>query len=227
MKRYLPFAIIALVATVALGAGTSIYRTKHARIQAAAAAAELAAQSTIGKPGAKPPHIRGAAKAPVTFEEFGDFQCPPCSMLASTLHKIEHAYEGRVRVIFRHYPLANHKHARLAALAAEAAGMQGKFWEMHDIIYQNRVTWTSAPDLRPFIYDYARDIGLDATAFTRDLDSEQAKARVAADRERADSLGVNSTPTLFINDKLLPVSSFDEPGLRKEIETILNGQAPQ
>ena len=228
MKRYLPFALIALVAAGALAAGTAIYRTKHARVEAAAAAAaELADQSGLGKPGAKPPHIRGAAKAPVTLEEFADFQCPPCGAMSTILHKIERDYEGRVRVIFRHYPLNNHVNARPAAIAAEAAGLQGKFWEMHDLLYQNRATWATAPDLRPFVEGYAQTIGLDLARFTKDLESEQTKGRVEADRARASSLGVDRTPTVFINNKLLPFASLEEQALRKEIDAVLNGQKPE
>ena len=228
MKRSLPFALIGLVAVAALGAGTAIYRAKHARVQAAeAAAAELAAQPARGKPGARPPHIRGDAKAPVTLEEFADLQCPPCGALSTILHKIEQDYAGRVRIVFRHYPLNNHVHARPAAIATEAAGFQGKFWEMHDLLYKNRATWATAPDLRPFVDSYAQTLGLDLERFSRDLESEKAKARVEADRDRANSLGVDRTPTVFINDKLLPVASLQEQAMRNEIDAILNGQKPQ
>ena len=229
MKRYLPFAIIALAAMIAIGAGTAIYRAKHARVQAAAAAAAEVAASlpTNGKPGAKPPHMRGAANAPVTIEEFADFQCPPCGALSGVLHKLEQAYQGKVRMIFRHYPLQNHVHARPAALAAEAAGLQGKFWQMHDLLYQHRNVWSAAPNLRPFVDEYARTIGLDLVRFGSDLESEQTKARVAADRERADSLGVDRTPSVFINQRPIPFSSFDEAGLRKEIDAILNGKTAE
>jgi protein-disulfide isomerase len=228
MNRYLPFALIALVAAVALGSGTAIYRTKHARIEAAAAAAaELASQPTNGKPGAKAPHIRGAAKAAVTIEEFADFQCPPCGTLSGVLKNLEKAYAGKVRMVFRHYPLQNHVHAGPAALAAEAAGLQGKFWEMHDLLYQHRAAWAAAPSLRPFVDSYAQSLGLDLARFANDLEGEQTKARVAADRERADSLGVDRTPSVFINQRPIPFSSFDEAGLRKEIDALLNVQTPQ
>lgn len=228
MKRYLPFIIIALAALIAVTAGTIIYRGKQARVKAAAeAAAELAALAGSGKPGAMPPHIRGAAKAPVTIEEFADFQCPPCGILSEMMHDLHREFEGKIRVVFRHYPLASHNHARLAALATEAAGLQGKFWEMHDALYKNRSSWVTAQDLRPFIHDYARTIGLDPAKFERDLDSEVSKARIAADRERATSLGVDRTPSVFINQRLLPYSSLNELALRSEIQAILDGKTPQ
>lgn len=225
MKRYLPFIIIAVVAVVAITAGTLIYRAKQARTQAAAdAAAEMAALAGSGKPGAMPPHIRGPAKAAVTIEEFADFQCPPCGILSEIMQDLKRDYADNLRIVFRHYPLTSHQHARLAALAAEAAGMQGKFWEMHDMLYKNRATWIPAPDVRPFIHEYARAIGLDPAQFERDLDSEKAKGRLAADRERADSLGVDRTPSVFINQRLLPYSSLNELALRGEIEAIINGK---
>ena len=103
MKRYLPFIIIALVGLGTAAGGTMLYRAKHARI--AAVAARTAADNIGGNPGANPAHAHGPDNAPVTIEEFGDFQCPPCAALASLLRTFEHDYPGKLRVVFRQYPL--------------------------------------------------------------------------------------------------------------------------
>jgi protein-disulfide isomerase len=128
MKRYLPFAIIFFVALAALGGGTLLYRAKRETVLA-----PVPAELASAKPGAPTPHFRGAAKAPIVLEEFGDLQCPPCASFSVALKKIEHDYQGRLRVVFRQFPMPMHQHAVAAARATEAAGAQGRFWEMSDL----------------------------------------------------------------------------------------------
>ncbi|MDQ6625885.1 MAG: DsbA family protein, partial [Verrucomicrobiota bacterium] len=215
-QRYLPFVIIGVVAVTAATAGTLIYRTKHARV--ASLAAQTAADNRGGKPGASPTHAQGPEVAPVTIEEFGDFQCPPCSALAATLRTFEHDYPGKLRVIFREYPLDMHNHARLAALGAEAAGLQGKFWEMHEQLYTKQNDWSKEEDFRPMLNRYAAAIGLDSARFAKDLESDKTQSRLKLDRERATSLGVNATPTVFINGQLVPPNLRTTEGLRTAIQ---------
>jgi protein-disulfide isomerase len=222
MKRYLPFIIIALVAVSAATAGTMLYRAKHARI--AALAARTAADNVGGKPGASPAHSHGPDNAPVTIEEFGDFQCPPCAALASFLRALDHDYPGKLRVIFRQYPLDMHKHARMAALGAEAAALQGKFWQMHEQLYTAQNEWSKAEDFKPLLNTYANKVGLDMARFTKDLESEKTESRLKLDRERATSLGVNSTPTLFLNGKAIEPAARSPEGLRKAIQDAINGK---
>ncbi len=221
MKRYLPFTIIIAVACVAVAGGAVLYRAKKAELTATVPDA-----TSAGKPGAKSVHIRGAAKAPVTIEEFGDFQCPPCETLAGWLPKLEREYAGKVRILFRNFPLQMHNHALAAARVAEAAGLQGKFWEMHDTLYRNRAAWVAAGDVAPLFEDYAGQIRLDVAKFKADVASEPVKARVAADQERGTSLGVTSTPTLFLNNRLVPPKSINEKMLRAAIDDTLNNRNP-
>src|SRR5712692_1712682 len=195
MKRYLPFIIITAVALLTVGIGTILYRAKRN-----ASASLTPVQVSAGKPGATPPHLRGQPNAPVALEEFGDFQCPPCAGLAHVLGQIEQDYGKRLCVIFREFPLTSHQHAREAAIAAEAAGLQGRFWEMHDLLYQNQEVWSKAFDVRAFFNMYARSLGLDVERFAKDSASEEVKARVVSDGEHGASRGVKNTPTLFIND---------------------------
>jgi len=225
VKRYLPFILIAAVAVITAVAGTLFYHAKSEEARQAAAAEVL--QIAPGtKPGAAPPHLRGDRRAPVTIEEFADFQCPPCGLLAGMLHQLEEEYRGRLRIVFRHFPLDGHKHARLAAVSAEAAGQQGKFWEMHDLIYQHRTTWSTADDARPLFTQYAESLGLDMARFRADLDNPALIARVDADQERGHSVNVSSTPTVFLNNQPVPPASFSPPALRTLIDAALAAPSP-
>jgi protein-disulfide isomerase len=210
MRRYLPYVIVAFVALATLGSGFALYRAK------------LAALPTDAKGGpASGIHVRGKTGAPVTIEEFGDFQCPPCSTMSGVLAKLEEEYGARLRVIFHHFPLAIHAHAREAALAAEAAGTQGRFWEMHDLLYREQAVWSKAQDVPSLILSYTGTLKLDLERFKKDLADPQVAARVDADQKLGSSRGVTSTPTLFVNDVLLPVADINPAGLHKTIEAAL------
>jgi protein-disulfide isomerase len=137
---------------------------------------------------------RGPVDAPITIVEFSDFQCPYCARAEATIHALESAHAGQVRVIFKQRPLPMHDHARLYALAAYAAGAQGRFWEMHDRLFA-----LQAPAERPALEAIARDLGLDADRFANDLDDPASAARLAADGADADAMAVKGTPTFFVN----------------------------
>jgi protein-disulfide isomerase len=239
MRRYLPFIIIGAVLLLGSIGAVLLYRSKSSGTPL---------KIVQGKPGAEPVHIRGPEDARVTLEEFGDYQCKPCGFLAVTLLKIEHDYGTSVRIVFRQFPLAMHAHAMNAARAAEAAGVQERFWEMHDLLYKNAETW-SKESPRPFIKtvtsldpnakpsdaptgvrlifsEYAKTIGLDVERFLKDMDTEPVKARIAADQERGVSIGVDRTPFLFIDGVQIPYASFDEKELRGVIDTALSGKTP-
>ena len=166
-------------------------------------------------------HLRGDPKAPVVLEEFGDFECLPCSLLWPILTKLEAEYGDRLVVVFREHPLRMHRYAPDAARAAEAAGLQGKFWEMHDTLYRNRATWVPAAYIRPYLNDYARELQLDVDRFKEDMDGQQVAVRLAADWDRGDSLGIDRTPVVFVNGvKVLP-PEHNEKGLRAAIDKLL------
>ncbi len=223
MKRYFPFLIIALVAAGAVGGGALFYRAKVASLTPTAKAS-VAKSEEPGDRGRT--HIRGSAEASVTLEEFGDFQCPPCSIVAASLLKVEHEFGDKLRVIFRNFPLAVHAHAAEAARAAEAAGLQGKFWEMHDLLFKNQPLWSKDAEARLSFMNYAEEIGLDLGRFEKDMDSPEVRERVAADQERGKSLGVTSTPTLFINGQGLPPAQMNEPALRAALAAAVRGENP-
>lgn len=215
MKRSLPFIIIVAVALLAVGAGGMLYRAKQHALPSASAVPESSA-----KLDEKEAHILGDPKAPVTLEEFGDYQCPSCSLVAGAIHDLKREYGSRLCVIFRNFPLKMHRHAAEAAFAAEAAGLQGRFWEMHDLIYQDQVIWSDAPDVRPLFEDYAKNLGLDVERFKKDFTAPETNSRVASDTKLGLDRDVQNTPSIFINGRLLP-PPFSPDHMREAIEAEL------
>ena len=215
MKRYLPFVIIGLVGLIALGGGAMLYWAK--RPQTATISKAMAAS----KERAEEVHVRGPANAAVTLEEYGDFQCPPCGGLEALLQQIERDYASSLRVIFRNFPFTTHEHAHEAAYAAEAAGLQGRFWEMHDLLYREQAVWAKTKDVQPLFDSYAGMIGLNLERFKKDVGGEQVKARVESDRKRGEALGVKNTPTIFINNQSVPPTSLNPTALRAAIDAAV------
>ena len=183
-------------------------------------------QVASGMDDAKSIHILGNPDAPVTLEEFGDFQCPPCGILSGPINQLEQDYRPRLRVIFRHFPLTMHRHAREAALASEAAGRQGQFWQMHDVLYREQAVWSEAADVRPLFDTYAGMLGLKIDRFKKDMESEEVNRRVTADQLRGTALGVTITPTLFVNNRALPNASLSPTSLRAAVEAAMNIKSP-
>ena len=165
-------------------------------------------------------HLRGSTDARITLEEFADFECGPCGRLFPVIKQVERYSDQPMRVVFRHHPVSTHPHAMAAAPAAEAAGLQHRFWEMHDLLYQRQADWGSVPDCRPVFDKYAKELGLDVVRFERDCESAEVRARIEADQKRGAEQGVRATPTLFINEWLVPRDSYSVDGLRRRINMM-------
>lgn len=249
-KSYLPFVIIGVVLVAVLTLAALMFRSGNSNERAASSsnltsmpgsnatdnasrAAPTAAQPASGvprgAPGAQPPHTHGDANASVTLEEFGDFQCPPCGLFHGELKKMEAKYGSRLRVVFRNLPLTKiHPHATDAARAAEAAGLQGKFWPMHDMLYEKQAAWKNATDVRGVFATYAGTLGLDVERFKRDMDSSIVTQRIAADLQRADSVGAAGTPTIFVNGR--EVSGETMPDIVRNahasVDAAMTGKLP-
>jgi len=215
MKRFLPFVIVAVVGLVTIGAGVILYRAKRPQTTT------IPKAMGASKEHAEEVHVRGAANAAVTLEEYGDFQCPPCGGLEVPLQQIERDYAASLRVIFRNFPFTIHEHAHEAAYAAEAAGLQGHFWEMHDLLYREQAVWAKTKDVQPLFDSYAGMIGLDLERFKKDASGEQVKAKVESDRKRGEQLGVKNTPTIFINNQSVPPTSLNPVALRAAIDAAV------
>jgi protein-disulfide isomerase len=147
---------------------------------------------------------KGPADALVTIVESSDFECPFCKRAAPTLKQVEEAYAGRIRIVFKHNPLPMHSNALPAAMAAEAAGAQGKFWPMHDKLF------ASATLDRAALEQAAKELGLDLAAFRAALDGQRFSDRIRRDQELVRNVGAGGTPTFFINGrKLVGAQPFD------------------
>lgn len=176
--------------------------------------------------GAANPYTRGAENARITLEEFSDFQCPACGGLEPGLRKVIKDYTDRgVKLVFRNYPLPLHRFAFFAAQAAEAAGQQGKFWEMHDLLYDNQKEWSESMEPRVQIDSYATRLGLDVQRFKTDMQREDLTERIKADMQRGNSLNVRGTPTVYLNGReLMPGKLVTEEDLRRELDAALGGK---
>jgi protein-disulfide isomerase len=163
------------------------------RLRALLGTAEVITDLVVPVDG-KRDHARGPEKAPVTVVEYGDFECPYCGLAEPAVHELLRDF-GDVRYVWRHLPLNDvHPHAQAAAEAAEAAGRQGAFWDMHDLLLDHQDALT----LRDLI-GYARSLGLDVDMFAADMRKHAGAARVAEDVGSADLSGVSGTPTFFVN----------------------------
>ncbi len=220
MKRYLPFVIVGGVALITLAGGAVLYHAKGVPLLTISKN-----RLASGTGGSESTHIRGQPDAPVTLEEFGDFECPPCGRLSDPINQLERDYHSRLRVIFHHFPFATHQHAREAALAAEAAGLQGRFWEMHDVLYREQAAWSKAADAQSLFNAYAGMLGLKIDRFKKDMEGDEVKRRVNADQREGAALGVTVTPTIFINNRALPPPSLNEAGLRAAIEAAIKAKS--
>ena len=233
MKRILPFIIILVVLGVALGSAWYLTRTVPTSTTVSQPAPVPGAQTTPaqqqvvnrGIPGAEPAHTLGPANAPVHLEEFGDFECPPCGMFHPILEQMHEEFGDKLRITFREFPLVpTHQHALAAASAAEAAGIQGKFWEMHDLIYEHQNDWKTQFDVRPVFEGYAKQIGIDVERYKRDVGGDLVAQRIFQDGKRGHSLGVKGTPTVFINGREVSFEDLPADRLRlviqKELQSV-------
>lgn len=158
----------------------------------------------------RPDSHQTAKDAKVTLVEFGDFQCPGCAAAQPTVKQIKNDYKDKVNVVFRNYPLPSHANAMAAATAAEAAASQGKFWEMHDKLYENQTEWSEEKDPSQKFAGYAQEIGLDIAKFKEDVTSNKFEEKIKTDEVNGNMLGVNSTPTFYLDgQKLEGIPSFE------------------
>jgi predicted DsbA family dithiol-disulfide isomerase len=226
-KNNTPLMIIGAVAVAAILGGWWLYSRPATPTKSPVVNANKQTSNDLFKTasqGAEPAWSKGAANAAVTIEEFVDFACPQCARATPIVQQARAAYGDRVRVVFRHYPLdiPAHKNAYDAAKAAEAAGIQGKFWEMENLLFKNQSTWTP-PSLnpRPIFDEYAKQIGLDVVKFGDDLVGMMTASRVDSDKKRGRALNITSTPSVFLNNRLLSMEEVTADGLKKLIDAEL------
>ncbi|MBI2644137.1 MAG: DsbA family protein [Candidatus Wildermuthbacteria bacterium] len=163
-------------------------------------------------------HAKGNRDAKIVLVEYGDFQCPACALYEPVVEQLEEDYGDRMTFIYRHFPLRNvHAQADLAAQASEAAALQGRFWEMHDLLYQNQNEWAKNDKAEEIFVGYAVSLGLDKERFSQDMNSDAVKTKVENDFQGGVKSGVNGTPNFYLNGK-----KIENPGSYDEFKQLLN-----
>lgn len=164
----------------------------------------------------------GSAQPKVTLVEFADFECPACGSAYPFVKETIENHKDTLQYVFRHFPLEQHKNARLAAAAAEAAGAQGKFWEMHDLLFKNQTDLSQEK-----INGLALELKLDMERFTKEISDNTYTDKIEADIAEAIKIGVNSTPSFFLNGKKLSLFNFNQLSVEVEKAITASGSASQ
>ena len=160
------------------------------------------------------PRIKGPADAPVEIIEYSDFQCPACQRAQQTLHDLWGKYPGKLRMVYKHFPLSGHQWSAVAHQAAECAAEQNRFWDFHDRLFKDQALWAVPENPTAAFIRYAQELGLDLDAFGSCLSNEAVKKRIMDDKQSGLTLKVNSTPTFFVNGER--VVGHVELGLKGE-----------
>lgn len=166
-------------------------------------------------------HSTATGSAQLTIVEFADFECPACQAIHPAVKKLIAEYPQQINFVYRHFPLPQHKSAFLAAKASEAAGAQNKFWEMYDALYENQKTWADSKNPTALFLEYATKLNLNAEEFSTALAGKAYEQTINDDLTDARILGVNSTPTFYINGQKY-TGPLSYSGLKNQIEAELN-----
>ncbi len=153
-----------------------------------------------------PDHTFGSTANKTVLIEYGDFQCPGCGSLYPGLKPLKEKYSEQLTFVFRNFPLTSiHPNALAAATAAEAAGLQDKWWEYHDMLYENQDAWSSADTTKrtDVFVEYAKQLGLNVDTFKKDLESDKIARKISRDQALGKKIGATSTPTLVLDSKLI------------------------
>lgn len=175
-------------------------------------------------------HAYGSTDSKVVVVEYGDFQCPSCATNAPKFNAIAEAYKDKITFVFRNYPLTSiHPNALAAASVAEAAGLQGKYWEMHDLLYNKQAEWSSLPSDKRLdkFTEYAQQLGLNIDQFKIDIASENVSKKISYDQALGRKKSLTGTPSIFINGKVVDSTIWsNEADFKKLIdEEVAKAQA--
>jgi protein-disulfide isomerase len=157
------------------------------------------------------------SSATVTLVEFSDFQCPACGVYYPMVTQVIKDFKDSMTFVYRNFPLTDlHPNAQIAAQAAEAAGMQGKYWEMHDLLFTKQSDWSASSSARDIFAQYTQSLGITVDQFKKDIDSDTVKNKITEDINDGKSLGINGTPTFFLDGVKL-----DNPATLADFETAV------
>jgi protein-disulfide isomerase len=172
-------------------------------------------------------HTVGAGTEGVTLIEYGDLQCPACQQFYPLLKQVKEEFGDKITFQFRHFPLnQSHPHAYQAARVAEAAGKQGKFFEMHDLLYENQQSWTGLSDVTSVFEGYAQQIGLDMEQYKNDVISADVGAAIDADIKAGQAIGADSTPTFVINGQKIEENPQSLEAFKELINSKIQDSQP-
>lgn len=168
-------------------------------------------------------HLLGPATAPAILVTYSDFQCPACLAYEPILKGLKTEFGDKVTIVYRHYPLKSiHQFAEPAARASEAANLQGKFWEMHDLLFDRQRSWSAASNIDEALAGYAKELGLDETKFATDYKSSEVRSRVDRDVVAGLGIGINSTPTFYLNGE-----KISNPQSQEAFSELISAKIPQ
>lgn len=191
-KRSLVYAIIGIIVFVLLVVGLEKLAKDDSRFQSAVGNTQDTSSDT---------KVKGNAEAPVTLLVYSDFQCPACAAYEPLLKQLEQEFPDTLRTVYRYFPLPMHKNAVPSARAAEAARLQGKFWEMHDKLFEHQNDWAESTNPNDTFHTYAEEIGLDTARFDTDIQSDSVADAVKQDQAKGNKDAIRGTPTFFFNGK--------------------------
>jgi protein-disulfide isomerase len=171
-------------------------------------------QTAVQESGNIADHVFGKTDSKVLFTEYGDYQCPGCGGMYETVKTLTEKYEGQMAFVFRNFPLTQiHPNALTAASAAEAAGLQDKYWEMHDKLYINQKAWenVTVKERIDVFAKYAQELGLDVDKFKTDIVSENVSKKISYDLAIGKKINVSGTPTFYLNGEELSSDTWGDP----------------
>ncbi len=216
LKEQAPLLITIVVTTVILVAGISLLSLTSTDSLSKEAKQEILIRDHS--------QLFGNKESQIELVEFSDFQCPACAYYFDEIQKVKSKYKDDIKLVFRHFPLSNiHPFAIPAAEAAEAAGAQGKFWEYHELLFQNQKTWSgmTRDKFNEELIKYAQEVEVeDMVKFEEDINNRTYKSKVEKDLLDAETLNLRGTPTFFLNGDRVANPTFDN--LSKEIDKLIS-----
>lgn len=166
-------------------------------------------------------YLPASSSAKVTLVEFGDYECPACAIYSPFIKQLLSEFSGQMNYVFRNYPLPQHKNALISSYAVESAGLQGKFWEMHEKVFLTQSDWANLTDPTDVFIGFAKELGLNTDKFISDLSSPEMTNKVKNDTADGNAVGLSETPTFYINgQKVSLTGSFDQ--LKSLIQAEIN-----
>lgn len=167
--------------------------------------------------------LPASASAQISFVEFGDYECPACGVYSPFTKKLITDYAGKINYVFRNFPLSQHKNAVISSSAVLAAGEQGKYWQMHDKIYETQTEWAGLSDPTSLFVQYAKDFGLNTDQFLVDLKSSKIRDIIDSDVKDGTTVGISQTPTFFLNGRKIELDGTYEQ-FKNLVEKELSGE---